>query len=512
MPPLPPGTVLPEGPRISVDVTYPAATRTLRVTSGGSLQRAIDTARFGDEIVLAGGATYTGNFILPRKDGAGWIVIRSDVPLSGVPSGRRVTPGTSQAFAKVLTPNSAPVFKTATGAAGYRLVALEVSATASTTLSYGLIVLGSGDNDQSTLASAPSNLVIDRSYVHGFSSLALQRCISLNSASTAVIDSYISGCHMRGTETQAIAGWNGPGPFLIQNNHIEASGINVMFGGADPWIPNMVPSDIVIRGNYFFKPTSWRGVFTVKNLLELKNAQRVLVEGNLLENSWPDAQVGWAIVLAPNTDNNNANGVSTRVRDILLRANVIRNARGGVTMSARLAWGTPRTLPGEPMSRVALVGNLFENVGTDPAFGRLPLLQMIGELRDMTVAFNTFSTEGQSMVTFDELPSQSRLTFVANVMGHGLYGFFGSNVGVGMNALTTYAPGFVVRGNVLAGAPPSANPSDNFFPSRLADVGFVNAGGGNFALSTPSTYQYLGRVAGIAADEITAVRALPSPP
>ena len=31
-----------------------------------------------------------------------------------------------------------------------------------------------------------------------------------------------------------------------------------MFGGADPTIPNLVPSDIEIRDNYFFKPLSWK--------------------------------------------------------------------------------------------------------------------------------------------------------------------------------------------------------------------------------------------------------------
>jgi hypothetical protein len=53
-----------------------------------------------------------------------------------------------------------------------------------------------------------------------------------------------------------------------------------MFGGGDPAIPNLVPSDIEIRRNYFSKPLSWRvgdpsytGVtWLVKNLLELKNA------------------------------------------------------------------------------------------------------------------------------------------------------------------------------------------------------------------------------------------------
>ena len=37
--------------------------------------------------------------------------------------------------------------------------------------------------------------------------------------------------------------------------------------------------------------------WTVKNLLELKNAQRVTISGNQFENNWLDAQVGFAVLI-----------------------------------------------------------------------------------------------------------------------------------------------------------------------------------------------------------------------
>src|SRR5206468_132741 len=108
-----------------------------------------------------------------------------------------------------------------------------------------------------------------------------------------------------GADSQAIMGWNGPGPFKIVNNHLEGAGENVMFGGADPPIHSLVPSDIEIRQNHFFKPLSWREgdptyagtPWTIKNLFELKNARRVLVEGNVFENIWRAAQDGFALQL-----------------------------------------------------------------------------------------------------------------------------------------------------------------------------------------------------------------------
>ena len=36
-------------------------------------------------------------------------------------------------------------------------------------------------------------------------------------------------------------GWNGPGPFLIENNYLEAAGENIMFGGNDPSHPAADP-------------------------------------------------------------------------------------------------------------------------------------------------------------------------------------------------------------------------------------------------------------------------------
>ncbi len=129
------------------------------------------------------------------------------------------------------------------------------------------------------------------------SSQTLQRCVVLNSRTSAVVDSWLSDCHGKGMDTQAIITWASPGPLKIENNHLEGAGENIMFGGADPNVYGVVPSDITIRHNHVFKPLSWKGVWSVKNLFEVKNAQRVLLESNIFENNWSDAQTGFAIVL-----------------------------------------------------------------------------------------------------------------------------------------------------------------------------------------------------------------------
>ena len=57
---------------------------TISVGAGGDLQGAINAARPGDTIVIAAGATFTGNYTLPAKGGGSFITIRSSGRLSTI--------------------------------------------------------------------------------------------------------------------------------------------------------------------------------------------------------------------------------------------------------------------------------------------------------------------------------------------------------------------------------------------------------------------------------------------
>lgn len=69
-----------------------------------------------------------------------------------------------------------------------------------------------------------------------------------------MIDSDIREMHGPGQDTQAISGFSGAGPFKIASNELEGVAESVMFGGAPPAIPGLVPSGIEIRGSHFDKP------------------------------------------------------------------------------------------------------------------------------------------------------------------------------------------------------------------------------------------------------------------
>src|SRR5262249_51405411 len=70
--------------------------------------------------------------------------------------------------------------------------------------------------------------------------------------------------------------------------------------------------------------------WNVKNLLELKNAQRVVIDGNVFEYSWAANQTGYAVLFTPrNTDGTAPWSV---VRDVSFTNNVIRHAAGGISV------------------------------------------------------------------------------------------------------------------------------------------------------------------------------------
>src|SRR5206468_3484406 len=123
---------------------------------------------------------------------------------------------------------------------------------------YGdIIALGAGDTTQTQLSQVPYALLLDRVYVHGDPVFGQKRGISLHSRDTSILNSWVSECKAVGQEAQAISGFNGPGNYLIENNHLEAATQNFLIGGADPTIPNLVTSNITFRYNYLTKPPAW---------------------------------------------------------------------------------------------------------------------------------------------------------------------------------------------------------------------------------------------------------------
>jgi hypothetical protein len=472
-----------ELPRVYLDTRMPAATgRTISVAAGGDLQAALDAAQPGDVVTLAPGATFVGNFRLPRKAGmtAGqWITVRTGGTLPA--EGTRVSPADAGQMPKVLTPNVAPAVETTPGAQGWRLVGLEIGLAPSTSMVYSVVAFGTAGAEQDAADEVPGRLVLDRSYVHGSPSQDVRRCVMLNSASTAIVDSYVAECHSHNGDSQAIVGWNGPGPYKITNNRLEGAHENIAFGGADPSVPNLVPSDIEIRRNHIIKPLAWKGVWTVKNLFELKAGRRVLVEGNVFENNWVDGQNGFAFLWW----SVNAEGRApwTVTEDLTFRYNRVLNVAGGFNFGASA--GSPDPVP---MHRVTIAHNVL--TGLDGSNGRA--FQILGAPRGVTIVHNTAIGVAHDVLFANPSGALPSLVFRDNVTG-GHYNFFASGWGMGAAGLAgMQVPAANVTGNVVVTETPGNVPPGNVAASSSSAVGFVNFGGNDLRLSSTSTYRASG--------------------
>src|SRR5436189_1411748 len=254
---------LPQLPLTFLDTTYapPSTGQLITVNTGGDLQAALNQANSGDIIELEAGATFVGNFTLPTKPGAEWIYIRSSATASLPPPGTRVSPAQTSLMPKIVSPNTLPALSADFGAHHYRFVGIEITTTVSdpSTAITNLIAFGYDPhgNPVTSTAQAQHHITFDRCYIHGTPTGNVVRGLALNSSSSAVVDSYVSDFHSRFIDSQAIGIWSGAGPFKFVNNYLEAAGENILFGGASPGITNLVPSDIEIRHNRFFKPLSW---------------------------------------------------------------------------------------------------------------------------------------------------------------------------------------------------------------------------------------------------------------
>jgi PKD repeat protein len=482
----------PELPRVLLDTTFPAGSgATTNVPAGGNLQSALNSAQPGDTIVLQAGVTYTGNFTLPAKTGSSFVVIRTS-NLAGIPAeGTRVTASNAAAMPKILTPNSNAAVSTAQGAHHYRFVGVEFGISAGVSNNYGIINLGDGGSAQNSLSVVPHDLVIDRCYIHGNQTGNVSRGVAINSASTAIIDSYISNCHGVGFDTQAICGWNGPGPFKIVNNYLEGAGENFMLGGADPKIANLVPADIEFRRNQCSKPLSWcvteasyTGIrWSIKNIFELKNAQRVLMDGNIFEYCWVDGQVGFAIQFT--TRNQEGTAPWSVVQDITFTNNIVRHSAGGINF---LGYDDLHT--SQQTKRVKVKNNLFTDIGGTRWGGNGRLFQLISGTANIHIDHNT-AFQTYNVTTADGQP-HTGFIYTNNLSPHNSYGFIGSGRGIGNDTLINYFPACVFSRNVLVAGPASVYPFSNFFPVGMGNVGFVDYASGNYRLAATSPYKGAG--------------------
>jgi hypothetical protein len=550
-----------------------AGTRTVR--RGDDLQAILNSALPGDVLLLEAGAEFVGNFVLPVKSGSNPIVVRSSFHNQLPASGQRIQPQHAALLARLRSPSTSPALRTAAGAHHWQLQYLEFAGNQG---GYGdLIQIGDGSSAQNTIDKVPHHLDLSHLYIHGDPLVGQKRCVALNAASVTISDSHISDCKGVGNDTQAICGWNGPGPYVIENNYLEGAGENVMFGGADPAIPDLVADGITFRHNLVSRPMSWRdpiistpqnpsgtaitggalapgsyayrvvarrgvgqgtigrstasveatvsvsgpasavrltwqpvagateyqvygrsagaqGAFwtvtgteftdtgtagtagavptspgttwTVKNLFELKNARAVVVENNIFENHWKDAQPGYAIVLTPR--NSNGGCAWCVVEHVRFEYNLVRNVAAGINLL-----GYDNGNPSRQGADIVFRENLFTGLTT--ALGGNGWFMLMGDgPRDIVLEHNTIDSNGNTVINvYGGTSTDPREVYgfqmIANAARHGAYGINGAFFAYGNAILTAFFPGAVFTANYLAGGSASRYPAGTLVAGVFTD-------------------------------------------
>lgn len=326
----------------------PSPGKQIRVPPKSDLASVVGAAKCGDTLLLAAGAFYHAGE-LPSKecDDRHYITIRTDTPDSELPpEGTRISP----AWAGVASLPGRPPFAKPSGGPAKLMATILVKRPSGVALGDHIRFIGiewttDPEANIGRLVSAEHShhIILDRNWVHPPEGVEIGKGVGLPAGAhtIAVINSYISGLNCvartgKCTDATAIGGGAGDeltGTFKIYNNFLEASGENILFGGAPATVN---PTDIEIRRNHLFKPLTWKEgepgytpaasghPFIVKNNFEVKNAQRVLFEANLLEGSWGGfSQTGFSILLTPKNQSNKC--PDCRVNDITIRYCRIRD-------------------------------------------------------------------------------------------------------------------------------------------------------------------------------------------
>jgi hypothetical protein len=528
----------------------PAPGSVINVSAGGNLQTALNNAQCGQVIQLQAGATFSGQFTVPAKncDTNHWIWVRTSSPDSSLPAeGQRATPcyagvasleGRPQyncsepqhvmAKVQITTQGDGP-FQFAAGANFYRFIGLEVTRPAGTPGLAQLFSIQKG--------ATADHIVIDRSWLHGATQDETNTGVNVNGmTNVAIIDSYFSDFHCisktgQCTDSHAVAGGLGntqDGPFLIQDNFLEASGEAVLFGGG---AATFAPTDITITGNHFWKPWQWMqgntpfvggpngNPFVVKNHLELKNAVRVLVEANLMENNWGGfSQTGYGILLTPkNQHTPSGSNVCPlcQVTDVTIRYVHVSHAGGGIQMATSISGdgsGGGAALAGTRWSiHDVVLDDLSTNyVGPGTAF-ELTNTWPKNPLNTVTINHVTGFPDPSShlIVMGNQTPTAPMygLVFTNNLALTGQYPIWNSGGGqancavhdVPVTSINNCFATYTFGNNGLIASPskfpPSSWPLNNMFPQTVDDVQFVNfnnGNGGNYELQSSSPYKNKG--------------------
>ena len=325
---------------------------------------------------------------------------------------------------------------------------------------------------------------------------------------------------------QAINVWNGLGPYKIVNNYLEATGEDFMSGGTDPAITYLtdpadfpdantgaVPSDIEFVGNYCTKRLSWMPIdpsyagirWTIKNSFELKNAERVLIDGNIFENVMQNDQGQSATGIVFTVRDQSGTAPWSILSDITFTNNIVRHVGVGMRIT-----GEDDLQPSQQTQRILIENNAFydlntaycsttDGLGLSTPTGGYPILDLV--YRHNLILH---TDAGSIMIG---LGSPDHVTEVVqdfvcddNIMTLADYGVFGNGGTSGSSAINNYVATYSFQGNVAISRSvdrqhaydladfATVYPANNSIADETSTVGFTDFDNADYRLTDQSAY------------------------
>ena len=476
---------LPQACRYTALSATPAPSgNTWTVNTGADMQTAINGLHCGDIISITAGVTISPTtpsgapqFLFPALgcDDNHWIWVES----SGIsnaafpPEGTRLTPcqagvaslpgrpaygcpAPQLLTAKILMTGSTLPITFVSGATHYRFMGLEITRTATAG--------GAPSHFVGSLVGigGAHHIIFDRDWLHGVpaegtlpqasgATTETNRGVNLaQSHSIAILHSYFTDFYcisVNGScsDAQAFTGGIGTaantawGTYKIVDNFLEGAAETIIFGGGSGPCTNPdpaqcsidSPADIEIRRNHMFKPLQWMpppgpssgfgGWPVVKNGFEIKNAVRVLLEGNIVENAWGGfSQVGYGFLFTPKSQSGLCPGCI--LTDVTARYNQGKHLGGGIQF---LAANSDAGASCKGAFRESIHDNLFDGIYQDTTLVaadgyELDTSGSSGMTQDrVNVVHNTFTSAGKADILLGGLAAETNFIWRDNIMVKG---------------------------------------------------------------------------------------------
>jgi hypothetical protein len=231
--------------------------------------------------------------------------------------------------------------------------------------------------------------------------------IAFSASNSWVEWSYIEKIHWWAGESHAFSFGFSTGPYKVAHNWIEGGSAALFSGGSAVDVQGGPANDGEIRGNFLGRNLGYRFLtgsagnspappwgcgtadshagdntcpmsWAIKNSLELKLGNRVLIDGNMLCCSWADGQSGYVIVSDPRTtsggtdagvDNPSTGQPMTVIGNVTLTNNWISNAPQGMELGTRsLGPGDGGGLS-QPEDFLTIANNVWSNIGDTNEWG-----------------------------------------------------------------------------------------------------------------------------------------------